>query len=195
MSFLTGTNTEVIASCATAGSATAVATTYTTIGVGASIAYLPIGFFGPMATNKTLRCVGDGLYTTPSSATVYTVGVGFDTTQGTSANQIVNAGVTPTSSITAGFWHMDLEITVQALTESSTAASNAVVLIGMGTFVISTAAGPSSSTHAVSIAGGSSALTITSAYTAFFVEWAMKSSAATGSQTMTLQRNTTYGCN
>jgi hypothetical protein len=197
MSFLTGTNTEVIASCATAGSATAVTSSYQTIGVGASIAYLPIGFFGPMSTNKTLRCVGDGAYSTTSAPTALTIGVGFDTTQGTSANQIVTPAMgSVTASITAGYWHMDLEITVQALTESSTASSNAVVLVGLGTFLMTTAAGPVSTTHVGPvICGSDTAVTITSAYTAFFVEWAMKSTATTSGETVTLVRSTTYGCN
>ena len=196
MSFLTGTNTEVIAASAQPVSASPVTTAYTSLFTAANAAYLPIGFFGPTCVGKTLRCVVDGYYTTTGAVTSYQMGMSLDSALGTVGTLQVGASgaVIPTVSVTAGFWRYDCEITVSTQTQSLTAASNFANVVGMGLYTLSTVAGPGIGTAGVYPVGTSTVVAVPP-LSAYFLELVLKSSAGTASQTMTVERSTIYGCN
>lgn len=197
MSFLTGTNMEVIAACSAPGAAVSVATGYTNITPGSGAAYLPIGFFNTNAVGKTLKQVYHGVATTPASATNCTFAASFDTSLVTaSANQVgATASFPVTSSITAWFWTWDCEITVQSLTESDSSQTGTTAnLIAFGNIFINSVAGPAATAGTFFTAGSTSVLSL-SINSAYWLELAMKSTAATAGQNFTVERCTTYGCN
>lgn len=196
MSFLTGTNTEVIAANAAPAAQLLVSASYLNYTVGPSAAYLPIGFFGSNCVGKTLRMVCDGSFTTPGSATSFQMAASFDTTQGTTAalQAAASGAVIPPSTITLAFWRYDVELTVQSITTSYTTASNVANIIGFGLMTIGQVAGPGI-TAASTYTCGSQSVTAVPMESAYFLELAIRSSAATASETLRIERSTVYGCN
>jgi hypothetical protein len=193
MSFLTGTNTEVIAASAVAGPTISSATTKAPIGYPVNAAYLPIGFFNTNAIGKTLRVVANGIYTTPASGLpTYTFGVSINATQGstTASSQWLTGALTPPVSMTNAFWYMDMEITLASFTA---AQPSVMSLVGMGFLALQNST--TSTAGAVYGLGSTTAVTAYNMQTAAFLEVIAFMSAATTGCAFTMEKSTIYGCN
>lgn len=197
MSFLTGTNVEVIAASSVAGTAQNTFTAAQVIGNGSNAAYLPIGFFNTNSLGKTLKIVADGIYSTTGSPTLQ-LGVSLDTTFGTvSSTTFATGAVTAGTTVTNAWWHFDIELTVQSLTEVDphTSATGTVAnIVGLGTAIIATSA-TATTAQSVLTMGSTSPATGANIFSAQFLEIYAAWGTSSASNTITLERSTVYGCN
>lgn len=201
MSFLTGTNVELIASQALASSAPATSsTTAVALNNGNGAAYLPIGFFYTNAVGKKIRVVADGLYTSAAATNhSLTLGVAFDTTLGTLSTTVLflSGAITPLVSLSGSQWHMDMEICVSGLTEVSGSSTGTTAnLMGLGWLALSNITGIDATTTtstSVYLIGTTSLMTAP-VNQAYFVEIYGKL-GSTEASNLILENVSVYGCN
>jgi hypothetical protein len=197
MSFLTGTNTEVIAASGLASPAKATFTTFIPIEQGSSAAYLPIGFFNTNSLAKTIKVVADGIYSTTPTPTIQ-LGVAANTTLGTMNGTPLtwSTAVWTTAGTAASWaWHFDIELTVQNFTEaaqSSTGTTANIVGLGWAFFSASTVA---ATTTVTPLSMGSATAVALNAFSAQFIEIGAAWGTSSGSNSVQLLRSTIYGCN
>ena len=191
MSFLKGTNVELIAACAVAGTAISDTATGNVLNTADGAAYLPIGFFNGQLY-RTVNLRASGIYSTPSSGTAtIKLGATFNTAQGTIGSLFITSGaITPASSMSSALWDLDLEITASTYTETS--GSGTVNVMGIGTLTLHN----STTTTAGAVYGiGGTSLVDLVTYTGYFLEvYGIWGSAVSGN-TMTGERTSIYGCN
>lgn len=191
MSFLTGTNVELIAACAVAGTQISNNATAGVLNSADGAAYLPIGFFrGQQYRTVLLRA--SGIYSTPASApATMQIGACFNTAQGTIGSlNILSGAITPAVSMSSALWLLDLEITVSTLTETS--GSGTANVMGTGTLTLHN----STTTTAGNVygAGGTSLVNLVT-YTGYYLEVYAKFGSAVSGSTVTGERTSVYGCN
>jgi hypothetical protein len=200
MSFLTGTNVELIASSAVAGSALANSTTTTVVSVGAAGAYLPIGFFYTNAVGKKLRVVADGILSTTATPTIK-IGVTLDTVLGTvNASQVSNfftgAVTTPAAgAVSNSQWHLEVELCVQSIAYASGSSSGQTVgIVGYGWLAQSVSGIDATAAGTVFLAGTTTAVNYP-VNQAYFVDIAAVWGTSSASNTLTCENVSVYGCN
>jgi hypothetical protein len=195
MSFLTGTNVEVIAASAVAATAQTTFTTLQCINNGSNVAYLPIGFFNTNSVSKTIKVVADGIFSTTATPTLQ-LGVAIDTTLGTaSGNTFLTGAITTPSGVTAAWWHFDCELTVSTFTEVTKSATGTTAnIMGLGTLTLAASATSTTAAQGVYTLGSTSLVSV-NAFSAQFVEIVAAWGTSSASNSITVERSTIYGCN
>jgi len=196
MSFITGTQTELLYAMPTSAAAvTAAANTVMSYPNTTTFpAYtLTRSFFaqGGFTTGKSLLIKGGGWFTTSSTAMTQTISVGFDTTAGTlSALKASTGAFTPTASVTNGAFEFEVLFTQTASGPSGTA--NAVGHLFWGTGNNAAVASPQ-----IFMIGAPNAgiALINPTTTDYFVEAFSSWSLTTGAPTITLTNFLIFGLN
>jgi hypothetical protein len=191
MSFLKGTNVELIAACAVAGTAISNSATAGVLNSADGAAYLPIGFFNGQLY-RTVNIRASGIYSSPASApATMQLGVTLNTSQGSIGSlTILSGAITPTVSMSSALWDLDLEITASTYTETS--GSGTVNVMGIGTLALHN----STTTTAGAVYGiGGTSLVSAVTYTGYFLEVYGKFGSAVSGSTVTGERTSVYGCN
>lgn len=161
MSFLTGTNAEVIysmpasgASAAPPGAASVILSGNTTTNPACLLPPLSSIWNMSSIVGRALRVTARGIFGTPASTPgTWVIGCGLNTTQATKPATIVLAATgafTPASpilSISNGEWEMEFDIVVQTAGTNAGAAPNANLVTGG---IISLGAGNNAATTGIS---------------------------------------------
>lgn len=196
MSFLTGTQTELLyAMPASAAAVTAAANTVMTAPNTTTFpAYqLPAGFFGPNGgIGRTLLIRAGGWFTTSSTAMTQTISCSLDAAAGTQSGQVLGktGAFTPTASVTNGAWQLDLWVTCTAIGVGTSATLNTVGNLMWGTANNAATAAPQS----FMIGAPQTAVTFNST-SAYYVEAFANWSLTTGAPTITCTNFLIFGCN
>lgn len=196
MSFLTGTNTEVIYASTTAGTAKNTFTTEVqindTAGMGVQ-AHLPPDFFlpNPTAVGKGVRIVARGILSSTATPT-YTFTIRLGSAGNTSAAIVLgSAALTTASGVTNQPWELQGDITLVsqgAAGANSTVRGTGMLICGglASPFMYGLGAGASLTTPTVATVDAS----ITN-----FVNFNVACSASSASNTITLQHLLLFGLN
>lgn len=161
MSFLTGTNAEVIysmpasgASAAPPGAASVILSGNTTTNPACLLPPLNSIWNMSSIVGRALRVTARGIFGTPASTPgTWVIGAGLNTTQATKPATIVLAATgafTPASpilSISNGEWEMEFDIVIQTAGTNAGAAPNANLVTGG---IISLGAGNNAATTGIS---------------------------------------------
>lgn len=173
MSFLTGTNAEVIysmpasgASAAPPGAASVILSGNTTTNPACLLPPLnSIWSMGAIA-GKSLRVTARGIFGTPAATPgTWIIGCGLNTTQATKPASIVLAAsgaftpASPILSISNGEWEMEFDIIIQTAGTNAGAAPNANLITGG---ILSLGAGNNAATTGISafMVGGAAAISV-----------------------------------
>jgi hypothetical protein len=196
MSFLTGTQTELLYSMpAAATAATAAATTVMTASNATTFpAYqLPAGFFGPNGgIGRSLLIKAGGWFTTSSTGMTQTISASLDAAAGTQSGQILGStgAFTPTASITDGVWTLELMVTCASIGVSTSATLNSVGSLLWGT------GNNAATATAVTLMMGAPQTPVTfNSTSAYYVELFEHWSVTTGAPTITCTNFMIFGCN
>lgn len=196
MSFLTGTNTEVVYANTTAGTAKASFTSEVqindTTGMGVQC-HLPPDFFQPTptSTGKGLRIVARGILSSTGTPT-YTFTIRSGSAGSTSAAILLgSAALTTGSGVTNQPWELQGDV---FLVSQGAAGANST-LRGMGTIVSPGLASP----YIYGVGAGASLTTPTvatfSADITNYINFNVTCSASSSSNSITLQQLIVYGLN
>jgi hypothetical protein len=200
MSFLTATNVECIAACATAGASLSDSATATVLNVADGAAYLPVNFFKGNLY-RTVLVTATGIYSSPSSgAATMQIGVTLDAAQGTTGSLTFLPGaITPVASASSWPWELFVTLTVQSLTE--TTGSGTANIVGMGHLNLHGAAFAgaqslsTSASQSWQVPVGSTSTVDQSTVAGVFCEIYGKFATAVSGSTMQLEMSAIYGCN
>ncbi len=190
MSFLTGTQAELIFAGFTAGSADTGtgATVISPRGNTTGLPYLPPGFFSnAYGWNRKLKIIARGIVSTASATPgTLTLAVYFATsdtaTPGTSV--VASGAFTPTTSLSSAIWVMDCSITCGA-------PGPVPNLYGMGQVAVNPAAA-SGLTYGM---GSTTAVTGLSTETAYFIQVVANWSTAPSGDSITMYDSEIWGLN
>ena len=194
MSFLTGTNSELIYSSTAVGAAlntfTTEAQANTTAAMGVQ-AHLPPDFFAPnnVQVGRTIRIVARGILSSTATPT-YTFTVrGGTAGNTTSAILLGSAALTTGSSVTNQFWELQGDVTLTAI---GAAGTNSTVR-GIGSLV-----SPGLATTINPVYGGAASpgtvATLDTSVTNY-INFNIACSASSASNTITLQQLLVFGLN
>jgi hypothetical protein len=197
MSFLTGTQAELL--YAMPGSGGAVISTATTgtgqLLSGGSSATLPAyslpAYFFPntYGAGRSILIEGGGSYSTGSATKTLNFGIFADTAIGTSATAIATTGaIVDIASITNGAWMFQVLLTCTAVGTSSTVNAVGTFTWGAGNNAATTTSGT------YMIGAPNSAVSLSNA-TPYFLEVFAWWSATTTSQTITMTNYLIWGLN
>ncbi len=201
MSFLKGTNVELIAACSVAGTALANSANAGVLNSASGAAWLPQNFW-PGALYKTIKVEARGIYSTASSGNpTLQVGATLNATEGTGgigSLTFLTGAVTPVASATNWYWELQVELMTQALTETSGAGTANITGLGWlelhqialgGAYTVGTTA------KADRIPVGSASVVDQSMSAGCFVEIYGKWSSGVASTSIQCLHSAVYGCN
>jgi hypothetical protein len=177
MTFLTGTNAEVLYCMPAAGAALANSSAQTIISGNTSTnppyQLPPIWnlFGGPSyAPGRALRVVARGTFGT-TGGPVLTIRCGLNTTQATVPPSIILAatgGITAPTTITSGVWELEFGIDINSLGDA--AATQAMSLDALGSFRLGAGNNAATGKADVYMVGSAAAITTVLPLTAYFIE-------------------------
>lgn len=200
MSFLTGTNTELIYASTAVGIAKNTFTTETALNDEATMgpqAYLPVGFWLPSKANlgRGIRIVARGIASSTATPT-YTFSVRLAATAAATSGPIIlgTAALTTASGIANVPWTLEGDVVLEAV--GTTAGTATVRGIGVLTSTGYGVAAPTMSSYAVwgSAASPGTVATVSQAVINF-ITFNVACSASSASNTITLQQLLVYGLN
>lgn len=189
MSFLTGTQTELIASQQGAGSVYTTSTTATIISGRSGAAYLPPNFFSASyGVGKALKFIARGVVTWSSTTANLTLGVYGDTTTGTivTGNNLASSAViaTPTTAVSGVIWEYEADVVCTAIS-----AAGVLTFQADGLFTVAGAGGTS---YVYGVSNSSTTMTLETGYWAEFgATWGTNSA----SYSITCNQFFTFGLN
>lgn len=194
MSFLTGTNSELIYSSTAVGATLNTFTTETQANTTAAMgvqAHLPPDFFAPnnVQTGRTLRIVARGILSSTATPTyTFTVRAGASGNI-TSAILLGSAALTTGSSVTNQFWELQGDVTLTAI---GAAGTNSTVR-GIGSVLSSGLATVVNPVYGGAASPGTVATLDTSVTN--YINFNIACSASSASNTITLQQLLIFGLN
>ena len=193
MSFLTGTQCELLYAMPANGPAVTAAS-ITRLSAGSSATnppyFLPAYFFpDTYGVGKSLMIRGAGFFTIGTTAVTDIITVALDTTAGTAGTTIAATGAfTTTASVTNGAFKFDIDITCTDV--GTSAVLNATGLLHWGTS--NNAATTANTGYMI---GAPNAGVAFSNATGYFIEVFNTWSATTGAPTITMTNFTIWGLN
>lgn len=197
MSFLTGTNTELIYANTTSGTAKNTFTTEVAIndtaGMGAQ-ASLPAFFFqsNPTTSGKALHIIASGILSSTGTPT-YTFTLRLGAAGSTTAAIILgSAALTTVTGASNGFWRFEGDVVIQAPAGAAGANTTA-----RGTGIINGTAGLASPFSYALFGGAASPGTVATIDTSItnYFNFNVACSASSASNTITLQQLMIFGLN
>lgn len=200
MSFLTATNTELIATCATAGTQISNSATAGVLNTTDGAAYLPVNFFKGNLY-RTVLVKAYGIYSSPASGpATMQIGVTLDAAQGTTGSLTFLPGaITPVVNAASWPWELECFLTVQSLTETSGSGTANIVGLGHLTLHGAALAGAqslaTSTVQAWTVPVGATATVNQSTVAGVFCEVYGKFATAVSGSTMQLEMSQIFGCN
>jgi|SRR5271165_4249073 len=200
MSNLTGTINELRSVSGVAGTALANSASAAVLNPASAAGYFPVAFWegGPMY--RSWRVTSKGVYSTAASGNpTLQVGVTLDSAQGTTGALTFLSGATVVIiSAASWFWEMDVELTAQAVTETSGAGT--VNIVGIGTLTLHRIALPGTFTQGTTVNAdripiGASATVAQSMTAGFFIETYAKWGSAVAGTSIQALTTRVYGEN
>lgn len=196
MSFLTGTNVELIYASTSTGTAKNTFTTEVTIndtaGMG-SQAHLPPDFWGPakaIAIGRGIRIVARGIVSSTATPT-YTFSIRLGTAANTSAAIVLgSAAITTGSTVTNQMWELEGDV----ILESIGAAGNNSTVRGLGLIAGGGFASPFTYPVWGSAASPGTVATVDTTLTNY-INFNVACSASSASNSITIQQLLVFGLN